>query len=176
MSSCSRSTAATDCKDNLLIHVLHVQEAINIAKETFPELRDVERDRICLEVGVVLPDQQKKTAQISRSAWSALVPSLMRFEIVEIRVTPPTPIAAFSSFKTAAVDLRHASEMSWYSASYLPPFDGLVPAPCPPSPPSPLLRPSLRRHLGPRWRLPGLGLRSLSELLTRVGIPIKSGR
>jgi len=172
-------------------------EAIDIAKETFPELRDVERDRICLEVYVALPDQQKQTAQISRSAWSFIVPSLARFEIVKIRVAPPTPTAASSSFKTTVVDPSHASETSWRSASdHLPPLDDLASAPCPAYSPSPLLCHSSRppvptprtlnnddlnrrntgRHLSLRWYLPVLWLRSSSRLLTRVGIWIKGGR
>jgi len=180
----------------LLIHFLPVQEAIDIAKETFPELRDIERDRICLEIYVVHPDQQKQTAQISRSVWSVIVPSLTRFEIVEIRVVPPTPTAASSSFRTTVVDPPHASEMSWHLVSNLPPLDDLAPAPCPPYSPSPLLRHSSRppvptsqmpkndglnrgttsRHLSLRRHLPALRLQSLSQLLTRVGIRIKGGR
>jgi hypothetical protein len=53
------------------------------------ELRDVERDRIHLEVRVVLTNQHdKRTAEIGRSAWPAVVNTLARFEIVEIRVAP----------------------------------------------------------------------------------------
>jgi hypothetical protein len=56
------------------------------------ELKDVERERISLEVHVVLKNQQgRRSAEIGRSAWNVVVPSLARFEIVEIRVTPAPP-------------------------------------------------------------------------------------
>ncbi|KAN0114194.1 hypothetical protein V8E52_006992 [Russula decolorans] len=72
--------------------------AIDIAKETFLELKDVERQRIKLEVHVMLKNQQvRRTAEIGRTAWPFVVPSLARFEIVEIRVAPETAVALSSS-------------------------------------------------------------------------------
>jgi len=65
------------------------------------ELRDVDRERISLEVHVVLKNQQgRRAAEIGRSAWNVVVPSLARFEIVEIRVSPAP---ASHSSKAAAV-------------------------------------------------------------------------
>ncbi|KAH9988036.1 hypothetical protein BJV77DRAFT_906152, partial [Russula vinacea] len=59
--------------------------AIDIAKDSFLELKDVERERISLEVHVVLKNQQaRRTAEIGRTAWPVVVASLARFEIVEI--------------------------------------------------------------------------------------------
>ncbi|KAI0276271.1 hypothetical protein BGY98DRAFT_901410, partial [Russula aff. rugulosa BPL654] len=59
--------------------------AVDIAKESFLELKDVERERISLEVHVVLKNQQtRRTAEIGRTAWSVVIASLARFEIVEI--------------------------------------------------------------------------------------------
>jgi hypothetical protein len=79
-----------------LLHTL--QHAIDIAKETFLELKDVERQRIKLEVHVMLKNQQvRRTAEIGRTAWPFVVPSLARFEIVEIRVAPETAVALSSS-------------------------------------------------------------------------------
>ena len=78
------------------------QDAIDIAKESFQELKDVDRERISFEVYVALKDKYRKryrdkqakakstrrTAEIGRTAWPFVVPSLARFEIVEIRVAP----------------------------------------------------------------------------------------
>ena len=63
------------------------QQAIEIARECFPELRDVERDRIRLEVRVA--HSQQRTVEIGRTAWPSIVATLARFEIVEVCVTPP---------------------------------------------------------------------------------------
>ena len=63
------------------------QQAIEIAIESFPELRDVERDRIRLEVRVA--HSQQRTVEIGRTAWPSIVATLARFEIVEVCVTPP---------------------------------------------------------------------------------------
>jgi len=94
-------------------------EAIDIAQQSFPELRDVDRDRIRLEVRVVLSSQQeRKKAEISRSAWSAVVTTLARFEIVEVRVAPPSnsAAAASSSSTTSAVEPPpYASGTDWPS-------------------------------------------------------------
>jgi len=83
----------TYCHGSRMVYVTPGEDydrAVEIAVESFPELRDVERDRICLEVRVVLSNQaEKKTAEIGRSAWSVVVPTLARFEIIEIRVAPP---------------------------------------------------------------------------------------
>ncbi|KAI0301570.1 hypothetical protein B0F90DRAFT_1628468 [Multifurca ochricompacta] len=64
------------------------EQAINFAQEAFPELRNIDRDLICLEIRVVFNNQkERKTAQIGRMAWSAVVATLARYEIVEIRVS-----------------------------------------------------------------------------------------
>ena len=111
--------AGTGPRANLLItYLLYIQEAIDIVQESFPELRDVDRDRICLEVRVVLSNQQeRKKAEISRSAWSAVVTTLARFEIVEIRVTLPSDSAAVpsgsSSTTSAAEPPPYASKIDW---------------------------------------------------------------
>ncbi|KAH9955855.1 hypothetical protein BC827DRAFT_1116149, partial [Russula dissimulans] len=62
-------------------------QAIDLAQESFPELRGVERGRIRLEVRVVLsgnPPGRRQSAEIGRSAWPAVVAALTRFEVVEI--------------------------------------------------------------------------------------------
>lgn len=109
--------AGTGPRANLLItYLLHIQEAIDIVQESFPELRDVDRDRICLEVRVVLSSQQeRKKAEISRSAWSAVVTTLARFEIVEIRVALPSDSAAAPSSSTtsAAEPPPYNSKTDW---------------------------------------------------------------
>jgi len=89
--------------------------AIEIAVESFPELKDVDRDQICLEVRVVLSNQhERRTAEIGRSAWSVVVNTLARFEIVEIRVAPP-PKSATPSSGSIVEPPPYASENGWYS-------------------------------------------------------------
>ncbi|KAF8489553.1 hypothetical protein F5888DRAFT_1638548 [Russula emetica] len=93
--------------------------AIDIAKESFLELKDVEPQRINLEVHVVLRDHQqaRRTAEIGRTAWPFVVPSLARFEIVEIRVAPETAI-----FRASAVEPPpYAPEKSGYWQPPSPP-------------------------------------------------------
>jgi len=104
--------------------------AVDIAKESFLELKDVERERISLEVHVVVKNQQtRRTAEIGRTAWPVVIASLARFEIVEIRVAPaatppPTKTEAFSSPQSSTTEPPpYASEKlaSWYSDSHLNP-------------------------------------------------------
>jgi hypothetical protein len=103
----------------------HVQQAIDIAKESFLELKDVQRELISLEVHVVLKNQQvRRTAEIGRTAWPVVVASLARFEIVEIRVTsvPTTGKAAvaLSSSQASTVEPPpYVSEKGWYSDSQM---------------------------------------------------------
>jgi hypothetical protein len=100
----------------LLTHFSRVQEAIDIALESFMELRDVDRDRISLEVRVVLSNQhERRTAEIGRSAWPVVVNTLARFEIVEIRVAPSPKATATSSNSTGAVvePPPYPSEAGW---------------------------------------------------------------
>lgn len=96
--------------------------AIDIAKETFQELKDVERQRISFEVYVVLKGNSvRRTAEIGRSAWPFVVSSLARFEIVEIRVAPlvvPGTEMALSSSQASAVEPPpYTPEKSGYSQS-----------------------------------------------------------
>jgi hypothetical protein len=92
------------------------QQAIEIAVESFATLKDVERERISLEVRVVLSNQlERRTAEIGRSAWSVVVKTLARFEIVEIRVaSPPKPTAATASSSSIVEPPPYASENGWY--------------------------------------------------------------
>jgi hypothetical protein len=97
------------------------QHAIDIAKESFLELKDVERQRIRLEVYVALKNQQAHrtaTAEIGRTAWPFVVPSLARFEIVEIRIAP---LVAPSSQASAAEPPPYAPEKGGYSQTPSPP-------------------------------------------------------
>jgi len=95
--------------------------AVDIAKESFQELRDIERERISLEVHVVLKNQQmRRTAEIGRTAWPVVVASLARFEIVEIRVSsvPLKASVALSGSQASSVEPPpYASEGGWYSDS-----------------------------------------------------------
>ena len=97
-----------------LLHTL--QDAIDIAKESFPELKDVERERISLDVHVMLKDQKVRgTAEIGRSAWPFVIPSLARFEIVKIRVAPGIAVALSGSQASAVEPPPYTHEKSGYS-------------------------------------------------------------
>jgi hypothetical protein len=70
------------------------QRAIDIAVDCFPELIDVERARISLEVRVPMAHMQRsrqRTVEIGRTAWPLVVAVLERFQVVEVRVAPPPP-------------------------------------------------------------------------------------
>jgi len=81
--------------DSRMVYVLPAEtydKAIDLAQETFPELRDVERNRIHLEVRVVLTrssNEHRQTAEIGRSVWSVVVSTLAQYEIIEIRLANP---------------------------------------------------------------------------------------
>ena len=88
-----------------------IQRAIDIAIESFPELRDVERDRICLEVRVMHSHQ--RTVEVGRSAWPFLVPTLARFDIVDVCVAPPpTPRTTMSASPSSVVESTHYASAS----------------------------------------------------------------
>ncbi|KAH9053066.1 hypothetical protein EDB87DRAFT_1569822 [Lactarius vividus] len=67
-------------------------QAIEFAQGAFPELRDVDRSLIYLEIRVILKNQaERPTARIHQTAWSPVVATLSQYEIVEIHVaTTPT--------------------------------------------------------------------------------------
>lgn len=109
---CFFLTSPTPRLPLLIESLIHLQNAIEIAVESFPELKDVERDRICLEVRVVLSNQhERRTAEIGRSAWSVVVNTLARFEIIEIRVATPPKSTSGSIVEPPP----YASEHGWYS-------------------------------------------------------------
>lgn len=71
----------------------------------------------------MLKNQQvRRTAEIGRTAWSVVVASLARFEIVEVRVAsvpPPKAAVALSSSQASAVEPPpYVSEKGWYSDSH----------------------------------------------------------
>ncbi|KAH9016267.1 hypothetical protein EDB85DRAFT_2278794 [Lactarius pseudohatsudake] len=66
------------------------EQAIEFAQEAFPELRDVDRSLIYLEIRVILKNQaERPTARIHQTAWSPVVTTLSQYEIVEIHVASP---------------------------------------------------------------------------------------
>ncbi len=92
------------------------QGAIDIAKESFRELKDVDRDRISLEVHVKLSKERASTmktatAEIGRSVWSIVVPSLARFEIVEIRVAAVAAPTGKTTWHFLVLKLRLLSHL-----------------------------------------------------------------
>ncbi|KAH9976575.1 hypothetical protein BGW80DRAFT_1223530 [Lactifluus volemus] len=86
--------------DSSLVYVTpgeSYDQAIESAQDAFPELRDVDRDLICLEVRVIVNNQtQHKRARISRTAWPVVLPTLVRYEIVHVRVASPLHANAVS--------------------------------------------------------------------------------
>lgn len=77
--------------------------------------------------------QTRRTAEIGRTAWSVVVASLARFEIVEIRVAPaplnPKIAVGLSSSQSSSIEpppyaSEKASNSSWYpdSQSNLAPY------------------------------------------------------
>ncbi len=73
---------------------------------------------------MVKNQQARRTAEIGRTAWSVVIASLARFEIVEIRVAPMPPnrkaaVALSSSPALSIGPPPYASEngSSWYSDS-----------------------------------------------------------
>ncbi|KAF8266546.1 hypothetical protein EI94DRAFT_1732898 [Lactarius quietus] len=94
------------------------EQAIDFVQDAFPELREVDRNLIGLEVRVVIKDQaERKTARIGRMAWSVLVASLAQFEIVEIHVeSPPVAACACSASKpSVAQPPPYAPEAGWFT-------------------------------------------------------------
>ncbi|KAH9973766.1 hypothetical protein BGW80DRAFT_1152188, partial [Lactifluus volemus] len=51
---------------------------LDVAQESFPELKDVNRDLICLET------REHKKVQIGRTAWPAFLAIFERFQLVEV--------------------------------------------------------------------------------------------
>jgi len=86
------------------------QRAIDIAIESFPGLRDVGRDRICLEIRVMHSHQ--KTVEIGRTAWPFLVATLARFDIVDVCVAPPPRFVPEPS-SSVVESTPHDSETGW---------------------------------------------------------------
>jgi len=94
-----RPDILTYCFDSRMVYVIPGEtydQALDIAQESFPELRAVDRSWIRFEVRVVLTNQpERKAAEIGRTAWSVVINTLARFEVIEVRVaTPPKPAGA----------------------------------------------------------------------------------
>ncbi|KAH9977356.1 hypothetical protein BGW80DRAFT_1122640, partial [Lactifluus volemus] len=67
------------------------EASLDFAQEVFPELRNVDRERISLEVHSpqsVRGQAPRSTVQIGRMAWLPVISTLSRFEVVEVCVAP----------------------------------------------------------------------------------------
>ena len=127
------------------------QHAIDIAKESFIELRDIERERIIFEVELSRRrERRSRTVEIGRAAWPVVVASLVRFDIVEIRVaTEPTrpPVTTHSSSQSSSSELPRppvtifSGSQSSSSEPPRPPVTPLSSSPSSSKPPSPPLTP-----------------------------------
>ena len=67
---------------------MHLQEAIDIVLELWPELREVERDQIRL-----LVSGSGELVRVPRMTWSAVLLDIPRYEIMHVQVEqrPPPP-------------------------------------------------------------------------------------
>ena len=127
------------------------QHAVDIAKESFIELRDIERERIIFEVELSRRrERRSRTVEIGRAAWPVVVASLVRFDIVEIRVaTEPTrpPVTTHSSPQSSSSELPRppvtifSGSQSSSSEPPRPPVTPLSSSPSSSKPPSPPLTP-----------------------------------
>ncbi|PCH36713.1 hypothetical protein WOLCODRAFT_140559 [Wolfiporia cocos MD-104 SS10] len=63
------------------------QQAVDFAKQVFPELADVDRHRITFSVSVK-PTKDGNHVQIGPMAWQAVAAQLARYEILEVIVNP----------------------------------------------------------------------------------------
>jgi len=71
------------------------EELLTTAQQVFLPLMDVPRDRIAFSVNTRVGSEQR-AVRISAKAWSRLVGSLARFEIVDVHLLPFAPRAAKS--------------------------------------------------------------------------------
>ncbi|KAI0249245.1 hypothetical protein BJV78DRAFT_1229291 [Lactifluus subvellereus] len=117
----------TYCYGSKMVYVTpgdSYEHAIDLAQEAFPELRDVDRDQIGLEVRVVVSHQsERRTAQIGRTAWPVVLTTLARFEIVEVHVASPPQANA------VAQPPPYASEAGWRTDKKGPRTDPAPPRP-----------------------------------------------
>jgi len=110
----------TYCYKSKLVYVTPgetYEQAIDYAQDAFPDLRDVDRSLICLEVRVVLNSQaERKTARIGRMAWAPVVATLAQYEIVEVHVDSPPVAPSESSAPKPSIPQPppYASEAGWY--------------------------------------------------------------
>jgi len=66
------------------------EKALDIAQKEFPdELSRIDRDRISFTVAANI-GQEKRTIRISESAWVAAVARLLRGEVIDIQIHPPS--------------------------------------------------------------------------------------
>lgn len=114
----------TYCYDSKLVYVTpgeSYEQAIDFAQDAYPELKDVDRNLICLEVRVVLNNQvERKTARIGRMAWAPVVATLAQYEIVEVHVASP-PAASPAPKPSVTQPPPYASETGWFADMKGPP-------------------------------------------------------
>ncbi|KLO13627.1 hypothetical protein SCHPADRAFT_852173 [Schizopora paradoxa] len=66
------------------------EELLNTAQQVFPQLLSIPRERIAFSVNTRIGADQR-AVRISPKAWSRLLGSLARFEIVDVHVLPFAP-------------------------------------------------------------------------------------
>ncbi|KAH9980045.1 hypothetical protein BGW80DRAFT_1454588 [Lactifluus volemus] len=72
-------------------------EAIDIIQDLWPELRDVDRDRIKL-----LVTGSEHLVRVPKIAWQAVLCDLPRYEVVHVQVDQPSPPPQYQAKDTAA--------------------------------------------------------------------------
>jgi len=100
------------------------EELLNTAQQVFPPLLDVSRDRIAFSINTRFGADQRPV-RISAKAWSRLLGSLARFEIVDVHILPFAPRAAksetdvYSSSRGDDVPPQYEADSKGPSSHYL---------------------------------------------------------
>jgi hypothetical protein len=69
------------------------EQAIDFAKKVFPdELRKVNRNNISFSITVITRGDKKRSVWIADMAWSTVVSTLHRYEIIDVHVQPEVQV------------------------------------------------------------------------------------
>ncbi|KAI0262567.1 hypothetical protein BC834DRAFT_971935 [Gloeopeniophorella convolvens] len=114
MSSSASPGVITYCYGGSMVYVSPAdsyEQAIGLAQDSFPELKNVDRELISLEVRVTPKDQARVTVRIGRTAWVPVVSALAQYEIVHVCV-PSRPAPVNSRILSTAEPPPYATDAS----------------------------------------------------------------
>ena len=107
-----------------MIKVAHfcdiLQELLTTAQQVFQDLLSVPRDRIAFSVNTRIGADQR-AVRISPKAWSRLLGSLARFEIVDVHVLPFAPRGSKSDTDVYSIRGGDVDVPPQYDAGSKPP-------------------------------------------------------